>query len=202
MTRLALLRLLALVRMATVAMSLAFALGPARAADVIETISAGLTPSTDSDGGWMLSADFRVPLPDRLAQLVEAGIPLHFTVDFELQRPRWYWWNDRIAQASRTTRLSYHALTRQYRVASEGLQQSYPTFADAVRAMSIVRGWKVLDADAVRPGVDYEAAVRMRLDTSQLPKPFQVTAITNRDWNIQAEWKRFEFSPQIPRSAQ
>jgi hypothetical protein len=201
-TLLALPRLLTLVRMVAVALSLALAIVPARAADIIETVSAGLTPNTDSDGGWVLSADFRVPLPDRLAQLVEAGIALHFTVDFELHRTRWYWWNDRVVQASRTARLSYHALTRQYRLSSEGLQQSFPSFADAVQAMSIVRGWKVVDAGTVRADVEYEAYVRMRLDTSQLPKPFQVTAITNRDWNIQAEWKRFAFNPEMPKSAQ
>jgi uncharacterized protein DUF4390 len=41
----------------------------------------------------------------------------------------------------------------------------------------------------------YEAAVRLRLDTTQLPKPFQITALTSRDWNLQSEWVRWSFTP-------
>jgi hypothetical protein len=38
---------------------------------------------------------------------------------------------------------------------------------------------------------DYEAAVRMRLDTTLLPKPFQLSALTNRDLHLESSWKRF-----------
>ncbi|MBL8431078.1 MAG: DUF4390 domain-containing protein, partial [Dechloromonas sp.] len=30
---------------------------------------------------------------------------------------------------------------------------------------------------------------RMRLDINQLPRPFQISAIGNRDWNLASEWK-------------
>ncbi len=33
----------------------------------------------------------------------------------------------------------------------------------------------------------------MRLDTTQLPKPFQINAIANRDWTLESDWKRFAF---------
>jgi hypothetical protein len=35
----------------------------------------------------------------------------------------------------------------------------------------------------------------MRLDTTQLPKPFQLTAITSREWTLTSDWKRFAFAP-------
>ena len=41
----------------------------------------------------------------------------------------------------------------------------------------------------------------MRLDVSQLPRPFQVSAMTERDWNLQGEWKRFPFNPETAKSA-
>ena len=43
--------------------------------------------------------------------------------------------------------------------------------------------------------VRYEAAVRLRLDTAQLPKPFQLTTLTSRDWNLQSDWVRWSFTP-------
>jgi len=38
---------------------------------------------------------------------------------------------------------------------------------------------------------NYEAAVRFRLDTTLLPKPFQVSALTARDLHLETPWKRF-----------
>ena len=41
----------------------------------------------------------------------------------------------------------------------------------------------------------YQAAVRMRLDLSLLPKPFQVNALTSREWHLESEWRRFSWRP-------
>jgi len=42
---------------------------------------------------------------------------------------------------------------------------------------------------------DYDAAVRMRLDTALLPKPFQLSALTGRDLQLDSPWKRFIVRP-------
>ena len=92
-----------------------------------------------------------------------------------------------------TYRLSYHALTRQYRVSTGTLQLGFPTLAEALGVMAHVRDWKIGDHGALHPGESYAASVRMRLDTTQLPKPFQINAITSRDWTLESAWKRFVF---------
>ena len=166
----------------------------AHGADAIEVQSAHLEP--DAPGrGWVLAADFVLPLPGRLVDAIERGITVYFTVDFELYRSRWYWWDEKVVQGSRAYRVSYHALTRQYRLTLDGLGRSFESLEDLLAALARLRGWRVIDADQVRAGTEYEAHVRMRLDTSLLPKPFQVSAITNRDWTLQAEWRRFKFAP-------
>lgn len=171
------------------------------ATDTIEIRNAAIAPSSGNDA-WVLSADFEVPLPQRLEEAVNQGVALYFVIDLEIYRPRWYWWDQRLTQNSQTYRLSYHALTRQYRVTVSGFQQVFPTLADALRSLSVVRSWKIMEADRPKAGVTYDAYLRMRLDLSQLPKPFQITALTNRDWTLRAEWKRFTFSPETPTSAQ
>jgi len=35
----------------------------------------------------------------------------------------------------------------------------------------------------------------LRLDASQLPKPFQINALASRDWSLQSEWYRWSFVP-------
>ncbi len=166
----------------------------AQAADAIEVESARIEPAAGSDA-WVLAADFAIALPGRLEDAVNRGVALYFVVEFELVRPRWYWWDEKTVSLSRSYRLSYHALTRQYRVTLNGFQQAFGALDEAISAMSRVRGWQVIDPGQTSAGTTYDAQVRMRLDGTMLPKPFQVSAITNRDWNLPSEWKRFKFTP-------
>lgn len=171
------------------------AMRSALAADAIEASDVRIEHSV-SDDGWVLAADFHVPLPERLEDAVRRGVALYFVVEFELVRPRWYWWDAKVASATQTWRLGYHALTRQYRVTlNNGFAQPFQSLDEALHALSRVRGWRVLDAGQISAGTEYLAQVRMRLDASMLPKPFQVSAITNRDWNLQSEWTRLRFAP-------
>jgi hypothetical protein len=39
----------------------------------------------------------------------------------------------------------------------------------------------------------------MRLDTSQLPKPFQINALTNRDWTLASDWRNVNVSADLAR---
>lgn len=144
---------------------------------------------------WLLSGDFEVPLTRSLEEAVRRGVPLYFVLEFELIRPRWWWTDATVVERSIVYRLAYHALTRQYRLSIDGLTQTWDTLDEAMRAMSRVRHWRVFDAASVASGTRYEARVRLRLDAAQLPKPFQVNAITDRDWNPQSEWKLFAFRP-------
>ncbi|MCO5106106.1 MAG: DUF4390 domain-containing protein [Burkholderiaceae bacterium] len=162
-------------------------------------------PRLELDAGgdsWMLSAEFEVPLTRAFEDAVRRGVPLYFVLEFELIRPRWWWTDERVAERSMVYRLAYHALTRQFRLGFDGLTQVFDSLDEATRTMAGIRNWRVVDAARLSPGTEYEARVRLRLDTSQLPKPFQVNAITSRDWNPQSEWKRFTFTPPTPRSAQ
>lgn len=145
--------------------------------------------------GYVLSADFNINLNARLDDAIARGVTLYFVVDFELTRARWYWLDEQVTSRSQTLQLSYHALTRQYRLSSGALHQSFASLDDAQRILSRLRNWLVLERGAVRPGESYQAAVRMRLDLSQMPKTFQVNALANRDWNLSSEWARWLFVP-------
>ncbi len=141
--------------------------------------------------GLALDADFRFELTPRLADVVTNGVPLYFRVDFELTRRRWYWFDETAARAQLQRRLSYHALSRQYRLSTGLLQQSFPTLEEALNVLRRTRNWLVVDRTVGFSESDYEAAVRMRLDTTLLPKPFQLSALTNRDLHLESSWKRF-----------
>jgi hypothetical protein len=144
-----------------------------------------------SDEGLVLDADFFFELTPRLADVVANGVPLYFRVDFELTRHRWYWFDENTASRRLQIRLSYHALSRQYRLSTGLLQQNFPTLEEALNVLMRVRNWLVVDRSVPLPAAEYEAAVRMRHDVSLLPKPFQLSALTSRDLHLESAWRRF-----------
>lgn len=156
-------------------------------ADLISVKSVELVAS---DEGYVLNADFEFDLTSRLEQALNSGVSLSFVVEFELTRPRWYWLDEKTASERLQIKLSHNPLLRQYRLSTGALHQNFSSLSDAMRTLSRVRSWPVLDRDRIKPDTTYIAAVRMRLDTAQLPKPFQLSALTNRDWNLASEWKR------------
>ncbi len=162
---------------------------PAARADEIEVFEARLA---QTDDGLALSVDFAFDFNARLEQLVTNGVPLYFIVEFELSQPRWYWFDEKTASKRLQTRLSYHALSRHYRLSTGLLQQNYASLREALAVLRRVRHWQVLDRNtALGEGFLYQAAVRMRLDLALLPKPFQVSALTSREWHLESDWKRF-----------
>ena len=146
------------------------------------------------EGGYALSADFDLELNERLESVLSKGVPLHFVVEFECTRPRWYWLDARVVSKKIETRLSFHALTRTYRLSAGSLYQSFNSITEALSALGTVHSWNVLAPGELEPASTYEVGVRMWLDVNQLPKPFQVSALTNRDWNLSSPWQRWGFT--------
>jgi len=158
----------------------------------IEVRRAELSAGEES---WLLDAEFGIDLGQRLEEVVARGVALYFVAEFELTKGRWYWVDEHVAGRKQTWRLSYNALTRQYRLSSGALHQSFASLDEALRVLGRLREWPVADKALLKAGEPYNAALRLKLNLTQLPKPFQVTAIGNKDWNITAEVKRWSFSP-------
>jgi hypothetical protein len=151
------------------------------------------------EDGLVLDADFGFELTPRLAEVVANAVPLYFVVEFEFGRRRWYWLDEKAASKKLQLRLSYHPLSRQYRLSTGLLQQNFETLTDALNVLKRVRGWLVVDRTVSFYDADYEAAVRMRLDTTLLPKPFQLSALTSRELQLESPWRRF--TVRSPRQA-
>ncbi len=172
----------------------AVGLAAAAAAAAAEEIEVGAASLVGTGEGIVLNADFALDLTPRLEDALAQGVPLYFLVEFECHRPRWYWLDEKVGAATLTARLSFHALTRTYRLSTGTLHQSFTTLDEALRALGLVREWLVLPPGALRPDTTYTAYVRMRLDVAQLPKPFQLSALANRDWSLGSAWKRWPVS--------
>ena len=178
------------------AILLALLIAPSVRADPIQVNSAGLEVT---ETRYALFADFRLDLTPSLREALNNGVSLGFLVEFELSRPRWYWFNEKTATEKLELRLSFLPLAKQYRLSSGSLYQNFATLAEALQALGTVHDWPVLDRDQVDNGRRYVAAVRMRLDPAQLPTPFRVmSAVTSKEWTLASDWKRFPFTPLAP----
>lgn len=150
-----------------------------------------------SDDGVKLSASFAFELNHGLEDAINRGLPLYFTTQVDIRRPRWYWFDEQSIAASETVRLSYNVLTRQYHAAILGrLQQSFSSLDDALSLIRRPSRWLIADKGALKIGESYAVAVRMHLDLAQLAKPFQVNAINNSDWRLSSDWKTFVYKAE------
>ena len=150
------------------------------------------------DADYVLEADISFELNERLADAVQRGVALFLVLEAEITRGRWYWFDQRIARRKRTYRLSYHPITRSYRLTLGSLHQSFDSLSQALRTLERIRNWRITERKRLKAGRSYDVAIRFRLDTSQLPKPFQVTAIGSSDWNLDTDWLRWTFLATEP----
>ena len=160
-----------------------------RAVEPVDIAQAQIEAGED---GYKLAARFSFELSPGLEAVIQRGVPLYFTTEVELTRPRWYWFDEKAITAVRTVRISYNVLTRRYHAASGGsLQQYFVTLDDALSLIRRPQQWLVAEKGGLKTGNTYNVALRMRLDVSQLPKPFQINALNNKDWQLSSDWKRF-----------
>ena len=150
---------------------------------------------------YLLNAEFDLELNSTLEEVINKGVPLYFLIDFQLTKPRWYWFPEKISSQMQMLRVSYHALTRQYRLSSGALYQQFATLNEALRTLSKIRNWQVVEKDVLQKNSSYRANLRMRLDTTQLPKPFQVDALTTKEWRLSSDWKRWKVDTGVIQNA-
>lgn len=147
------------------------------------------------DDKYALYSDFDLNLNPVLEEALNKGVPLTFLVEFQITSPRKYWFDDEIVTQSYRISLSYHALSRQYLLNRNNHQLSFTTLLQAKEMLTRIKEWSVLDKSLLKKGEVYQAALRVRLDQTKLPKPLQVEASGSEDWNLVSE--RYQWTPAL-----
>jgi hypothetical protein len=149
--------------------------------------------------GYALDADIDVVLNPTLDDALSKGINLYFLLELELSRPREWWLDEDIAEPVRKSRIYYHLLLRRYVVESGYTTRTVATLGEALAMLGRVDGWQVLERDGLKAGRHYDARLRLRLDTAQLPKPLSIGAVTGDKWEMATPWYEWSFdAPALP----
>jgi hypothetical protein len=148
-----------------------------------------------TEEGVLLSASVTFEVPPVIDDALAKGIPMFFVAEAVLFRDRWYWYDKQVTSVARHMRLSYQPLTRRWRlvvsptaIGNSGLAlgQTFDTREEAMSAVQRISHWKIAEAGEVDAEARYNVDFRFRLDVSQLPRPFQIGALGQSDWNIAA----------------
>ena len=146
------------------------------------------------EDGYQLLASYDVGLTSAAQEALSRGIPLYFISEFSLTRSRWYWLDEEVFHGEHTVKLSYNMLTRQYRIARGALFQNFESYEDALNMLTR-QSSAAFPAEVMKKDGSYIAAVRLRLDTAQLPKLLQVNALASKDWALNSGWYRWVVTP-------
>ena len=153
---------------------------PARA----QGVELATLETTRDDGALRLDFVARVTLPRAVEDALQRGVPIYFVAEAQLLRNRWYWRDERVARVSRSWRVAFQPLTSAWRVSLGGLNQTYPSLAEALAAVSRSGGWKLADLNQLDPDKSYQLEFSFRLDSSQLPGPMQFGLGGQGDWAV------------------
>jgi hypothetical protein len=148
------------------------------------------------DNALLLNAQLKLELGPAVEDALIKGLAVHFVVEAEVLRERWYWTDKKTGAASRYYRLAFQPLTRRWRlnVSSEpisgtglagSISQNFETLAEALSVIRRQSAWKIADAQSLDPDARQRLRYEFKLDVTQLPRPFQIAAGNQADWNLQ-----------------
>lgn len=157
-----------------------------------QAISAESFRLQKSEEGVFVNATLRFDLPPAVEDALMKGIPVVFSVQTEVVKERWYWYDKVLTHAQRNMRLSFQPLTRRWRLqtysasgaADATLSQTHETLSSALSAIKSVHRLKVAEWSELELDTRYTLEFRFKLDTHQLPRLFQIGAGNASDWNM------------------
>jgi len=165
--------------------------GPARADGVeLAQISA-----RKADDGLELSFATRFELGRAAVDALHKDVPLYFVAEATVLRSRWYWRDARVSRAERTWRLKWDSLTRQYRVSTGGLHQSFATLDEALTVLRGQSAWRIAEPKDLDDSGGYYLEFSYKLDATQLPRLMQIGGLQS-GFALSVEQKHY-FAPDF-----
>ena len=151
-----------------------------------------------TEDGLLLSAMVNFRLPSAVEDALDKGIPVHFVADATVLRERWYWTDQRVSDAQRYMRVAYMPLTRRWRLNTSSapitnaglgvsLTQHYDSLSEVMSSVGRISRWKIASAAEMDTSGRQSLRFQLRLDTSQLPRTFQLGNTGQSAWAIGVE---------------
>jgi hypothetical protein len=147
------------------------------------------------DDAYFLSTTLAFELPAPVEDALSKGVALYFLSQAEVFKERWYWYEKSVALQERHYRLSYHPLSRQWRLLSSSkpipnsglgvtLGVAYDDLQSALFAVKRLSNWRIANSADIESGAKYHVDFRFKLDLTQFPRPLQIGTLGDNEWNL------------------
>lgn len=174
-----------------------------------------VTLQRDGDGLYINVSSSWQP-SSSVIDALRRGIPMNFIMQAQVLKPRWYWWDKSVHTTTRSSRVAYQPLTRQWRISAStvssdevvgltALHQHVDTLDTALALISRVKHWRIAsasmlgDAQGAKEASDIQVRFTFKLDLSALPRPFQIGVTDNPDWSLNID--TLQDVPALPSAA-
>lgn len=148
-----------------------------------------------SDHQLNMGVDIGLSLSKGLKSALDKGMPLFFTLDMKLYKPHKFWFDSLVHEEAYTIGIRYNMLLREWRISQNNHEFKEFSLDDAIKRITHLSNWSVHLTSPLEPNIVYEGKIRLRLDSSLLARPFQITALNNSSaWSFSSSWKKFTFS--------
>ena len=142
---------------------------------------------------YFLNAYFDLSFNDDLDEAIKKGIPVNFIIEFELKKPRKYWFEEEVTKKTKEILLTYHALSKQFTLTeSENRLIAFDNLTQAKNELKKIKNWRIFDKSQIDDTEKYSAYLQVKLDQTKLPKQLQADITSNQEWQLAS--KQFQWT--------
>jgi hypothetical protein len=149
------------------------------------------------DGVYRLEADVDLGLSEAVREALNNGVALTIVLDFEVVRPRDYWFDEVVASLRQRFRIRYHPLSQRYVVSNlnTGTQANFHELDEALEFIGDLRNFPLIDDDLLRGDDTYFGQLRAGLNLEDLPAPLYLQARFSPSWYLSTGWFEWPLKP-------
>lgn len=132
-----------------------------------------------------------------MIEILNSGIPLHFSFFVELHKIEKDWPEEQIASLNFQHIMTFDTLKEMYRVTTEednNKEQSFKSFFEAQKAINEINGAKVVELKQLVPETRYKLKVKAELFKKTLPLSLHSIFPFLSWWDIETDWHSIEFT--------
>lgn len=156
---------------------------------VVESVSIRL-----SESEYFLNSVFRIDLPDYVLGAVDEGFTLPLSIEIEVYKKRDLWLDEQVAYSKQQYQLNFHSLLDAVSILDVNSQsrQFYSSIEEAIRQMSILVNYPIMNSNALISDHIYYAHLRIGIDYKELPLPLKSSSLWDNNWNLLSDWYVWE----------
>lgn len=147
----------------------------------------------EKNAHYRLLTNVEISFGPSVEAALNKGFELAYVLEFQLFRPRKYWFDDEVVTISRPIKLSYHPLSRQYLFSQSGQQQTFSSLEAVKGAFAELTPEPVFAKNILDETETYHAAVKVRLDYKKLPNDLRAEIDDAPEWQMTSQ--RYQWVP-------